>query len=162
MSEGMHHTAATGAQPHRFGGLARAPRQVPATQSIPALVGAVFGTAPPELRVKMLEHLLRPLGLLSVAAVAGGAFAKIRFRTNWPDMKIRTDDVVGVKAAEVTSLVEHVMQVDERAVDGLTTVLQAWPMVRDLEAPGRLIQLLEARRPPDLHCDANRSEPVWH
>lgn len=58
-------------------------RQERTTPSIPQLVGAAYGAAPPEVRARMLEHLMRPLGVLSLAAVARGAFAKIRFRSGW-------------------------------------------------------------------------------
>lgn len=132
------------------------------TPSIPQLVGAVYCAAPPGVRVKILEHLIRPLGVLSLAAVAQGVFARIRFRSGWPDLKIRADDVVGVQMADVISLVEHVLQVDERVVAELDGQLQAWPSLREHEAAATLIQLLRQGLRDHDYSEANGGEPVWH
>ena len=145
-----------------YDGCARSAWLGSATTSIPQLVGAVFVAAPIETRVKMLEHLLRPLGVLSLAAVAGGAFAKIRFRSGGPNFEIRADDAVSVRLADVVSLVEHVQQVDERVVDGLATLLQAWPQVRETDTAAALIQLLRQRSRQNFCGDARGPEPVWH
>jgi hypothetical protein len=148
---------------HRYDSPTLSAWQAVATPSIAQRVGEAFGAAPPELRVKVLEHLLRPLGLLSVAAVAKGAFAKIRFRNGWPDMRIRADDVVGVTVADVVSLVDHVLQVDERVVIDLAALLQDWPRVRELEAVAMLVQLLRQGSHQEFRRGgAKGAEPVWH
>ena len=137
-------------------------RQERTTLSIPQLVGAVYCAAPPDVRARMLEHLMRPLGVLSLAAVARGAFAKIRFRSGWPDLKIRADDLVAVKMADVTSLVEHVQQVDERVVVGLAELLQAWPRLCEHDAASTLSRLLCQRSRRNSLGDTDGVEPVWH
>ena len=43
--------------------------------AIPELVAAVYEAAPAVERGRLLEELLRPLGVLSLVAVAGGVFA---------------------------------------------------------------------------------------
>jgi hypothetical protein len=42
-------------------------------------MGQVYESASPSLRTRMLEPLMHPLGVLSLMAVANGAFAGIRF-----------------------------------------------------------------------------------
>ena len=68
---------------------------VPAQTSelVPALVARVYEEAPPALRGRLLEQLLRPLGLLSLAAVANGIFAKITLGNGWYQLKVNGDDV---------------------------------------------------------------------
>ena len=161
-SDRSYRAAAVPPNPHRYDSPVRPVWQTHTAPSIPQLVGAVFDAASSELRVKMLEHLLRPLGVLSLAAVANGVFAKIRFRSGWPDMKIRADDVVGVKMADVIGLVDHVLQVDERVVFGLTTLLHAWPGLREFDAAAQLLQLLRERSGRDSYDDTKGLNPVWH
>ncbi len=128
----------------------------------PALVGEVFCAAPTQVRVKMLEHLMQPLGVLSLAAVANGAFAKIRFRSSWPDWKIRADDAAAVKLPDVVSLAEHALQVDERVLDGLATLLQRTSLATELDAAATLIRLVHQWKRTQRSDDSSQPEPVWH
>jgi hypothetical protein len=113
--------------------------------SIPQLVGEVFEAAPPAERRRLLEQLLPPLGLLSLVAVANGIFAKIRFRSGWPEMHIRLEDAQNVRASEVTALVDHVQQVSVQAVDGLAQLVSASPMLASSGAAALLVTLLLRR-----------------
>src|SRR4029453_2173124 len=56
--------------------------------SVPKLVGEVYEAAPPRERSRLLEHLMRPLGVLSLAVVANGAFSKLRFFGGGPDPRV--------------------------------------------------------------------------
>ena len=49
-------------------------------QMLAQLVGQVYETAPNPERKRLVEHLMKPLGILSLAAVANGIFVKIRLR----------------------------------------------------------------------------------
>jgi hypothetical protein len=91
--------------------------------SIAQLVGQVYESAPPAERSRLLEHLLRPLGVLSLVAVANGIFAKIRFRSGWPELHVRTEDAQNVRASDVITLVNHVQQVSFQAIEGLVNML---------------------------------------
>ena len=51
---------------------------------VPALLGRVYAEAPPPLKSRMLEQLLKPLGLLSLATVCNGAFANLALTRTWP------------------------------------------------------------------------------
>jgi hypothetical protein len=110
--------------------------------SIPQLVGEVYEAAPPAERSRLLAHLLKPLGILSLVAVANGIFAKIRFRSGWPDIQVPLEDAQNVQASDVISLVSHVQQVSVHAVDGLAGILAASPAMAGSTAAALLIMVL--------------------
>jgi hypothetical protein len=53
----------------------------PREHAIPDLIGQVYEVAPAAERRQMLELLMRPLGVLSLVAVAHGIFAALLFRS---------------------------------------------------------------------------------
>ncbi len=112
---------------------------------ISRLVAEVYEIAPPAERSRLLEHLLKPLGVLSLVAVANGIFASIRFRSGWPDIHVRPEDAQNVEANDVISLVNHVQQVSLHAVDGLAEMLSASPVMAGSTAAALLIALLVKR-----------------
>ena len=99
----------------------------------------------PAERSRLLEHLLRPLGVLSLVAVANGIFASIRFRSGWPDMHVRAEDAQAVQVGDVVTLVNHVQQVSMHAVDGLADMLAASPVMAGSGAAALLMSLLVQR-----------------
>jgi len=113
--------------------------------AIAQLVGQVYEIAPPAERRRLLEHLLRPLGVLSLVAIANGIFATIRFRSGWPEMHIRVEDAQNVQARDVITLVNHVQQVSVHAVDGLASLLSTSPVMTGSAAASVLITLLVQR-----------------
>lgn len=113
--------------------------------SIAQLVGQVYESAPPAERRRLIEHLLKPLGVLSLVAVANGIFAKIRFRNDWPDLRVRLEDAQTVQASDVITLVAHVQQVSVHAVDGLAGMLTASPAMAGSAAAALLIAVLLQR-----------------
>ena len=122
--------------------------------TIAQLVGQVYEYAPPAERSRLLEHLLRPLGVLSLVAIANGIFAKIRFRSGWPDLHVPLEDVQNVQASDIITLVNHVQQVSVHAVDGLADMLAASPVMAGSAAAALLITVLvqraRTRRADDL------------
>lgn len=112
--------------------------------AIAQLVGQVYELAPPAERTRLLEHLIKPLGVLSLAAVANGIFASIRFR-GWPDLNVRVEDVQNVQARDVITLVNYVQQVSVHAVDGLARLLAASPVMTGSAAATLLVTLLVQR-----------------
>ncbi len=148
--------------PPRYDGAVRRAGSLGVAQSIPQLIGDLYCSVGPQMRVKLLEHLMRPLGVLSLAAVANGVFAKIRFRSRRPDLKIRADDVAGVKRDDVVSLADHVQQVDEDVIDGLASLLRDWPAAHQNQAAAMLIQLLYHKSSYASSADASGSKPSWH
>ncbi|MBK6322423.1 hypothetical protein [Candidatus Aalborgicola defluviihabitans] len=113
--------------------------------AIAQLVGQVYEIAPPAERRRLLEHLIRPLGVLSLVAVANGIFASIRFRSGWPDLNVRMEDAQNVQAGDVIALVDYVQQVSVNAVDGLAHLLSASPVLTSSAAATLLITVLVQR-----------------
>jgi len=113
--------------------------------AIAQLVGQVYEIAPPAERRRLLEHLIKPLGVLSLVAVANGIFASIRFRSGWPDLHVRVEDARNVQARDVITLVNHVQQVSVHAVDGLAQLLLASPVMTGSAAASLLVTLLIQR-----------------
>ncbi len=113
--------------------------------AIAQLVGQVYESAPTAVRRRLLEHLMRPLGVLSLVAIANGIFAKIRFRSGWPDIQIQIEDVQNVQASDVITLATHVQQVSVHAVDGLVEMLAAAPVMTGSAAAALLMTLLMQR-----------------
>jgi hypothetical protein len=113
--------------------------------SIPRLVGKVYQSASPVERAHLLEPLLRPLGALSLLAIANGIFASIRFRSGWPDVQVRLEDIQNVRGADVIALVEYAQQVSIEAVDGLAKMLVGSPLAVGSAAAALLMTLLIQR-----------------
>ena len=116
-----------------------------AEQRIGELVAQVYRGAPAPERRRLLEHLLKPLSLLSLFAVANGVFAKIWFRRGWQDLDIRIDDLDMVGAGDVAALVDFVQQVSVETVDQLTQVVAASPALGASAGAALLIAALVQR-----------------
>ena len=112
---------------------------------IAQLVGQVYAIAPTTLRRRLLEHLLKPLGVLSLVAIANGIFATIRFRSGTADLQVRLEDAQNVQPGDVITLVSHVQQVSIHAVDGLADMLGASPVMTGSAAAVLLVTLLVQR-----------------
>ncbi|MEO7105367.1 MAG: hypothetical protein ABIZ09_03245 [Rhodoferax sp.] len=122
------------------------PSDSPVTEdTIAHLVGQVYEIAPPAERRRLLEHLLKPLGVLSLVAVANGIFANMRFRGGWTDLNVRLEDAQKIQPDDVITLVNYVQQVSLHAVDGLADLLTASPVVTGSATAALLITLLMQR-----------------
>ncbi|WP_394788922.1 hypothetical protein [Rhodoferax sp.] len=112
---------------------------------IAQLVGQVYAAGPAAEQSRLLEHLLRPLGVLSLVAVANGIFAQFRFRSGWQDLHVRMEDAQNVRSSDVEALVHHVQQVRVEAVDGLVKILIASPVMAGSAAAALLVTVLVQR-----------------
>jgi hypothetical protein len=113
--------------------------------SVPHLVGRVYESAPLAERSRLLEHLMRPLGVLSLAAVANGVFAKLRFLGGWPDLHVRPEDAESIRAEDVIALVEYVQQASSDVMYGLVRILSESPALSTVAGATVLIAVLASR-----------------
>ncbi len=113
--------------------------------TIPELVAEVYEAAPAAERGRLIEQLLRPLGVLSLVAIADGIFAKIRLRSGWQDLHVRLEDLQNVRASHVVALADRAQQVSVEAVDGLAQTLTASPVMSGSAAAVLLIAVLLRR-----------------
>ncbi len=116
-----------------------------AEATIAHLVGQVYAIAPPAERRRLLELLLKPLGVLSLVAVANGHFANMRFRSGWSDLHVRAEDAQKIQPSDVITLVNYVQQVSIHAVDGLADMLATSSVLTGSAAAALLIALLVQR-----------------
>lgn len=106
------------------------------------LVGKIYESAPATQRVDVITQLMKPLGILSLVAVANGVFAKIRFRAGgWSDVQARVDDVQNVQVSDVVALASYTQQVSLDAIDGLVQLLTASPVLASTVAAALLIKI---------------------
>jgi hypothetical protein len=115
------------------------------TSAIAQLVGEVYADAPPAEKSRLLTHLVKPLGVLSLVAIANGIFANIRFRSHWPDQHIALEDALNIQASDVITLANYVQQVSLHAVDNLAEMLSASPLLTSSAAAALLVQVLLQR-----------------
>ena len=113
--------------------------------TIAQLVGQVYEAAPAAERCRILEHLMQPLGALSLVAVANGVFAKLWFRSGWHELHIQPDDALVVRASDVVSLMDYVQQASVDTIDGLAQLLATTPVVACSAAAAVLLTLLARR-----------------
>lgn len=109
------------------------------------LVSQVYEAAPSADRGHLLQQLLRPLGLLSAAAIAGGVFAKFRLHAGWQDLNVRADEIQHISGTQVAALVDHAQQVSAEAFDGLAAVLLDSPALAGTAAAALLLAILMKR-----------------
>jgi hypothetical protein len=90
-------------------------------------VGDVFDSASAPDRARLIEPLLRPLGILSVVTVAGGIFAGLRLRGGWQELQVRVEDIQQVCASDVVALARHAEQISVDVFDNLLRAVLASP-----------------------------------
>jgi hypothetical protein len=141
---------------HSYGPINRMSQAPEPHDLLSELVAKVYAAAPAADRGRLLEHLLKPLGLLSLAAVANGAFARLAANSGWSRLQINAGDVHRIGRSEVIALVSHVQQVSTQAIDSLGHVISGSPVLAGTAATGLLLSLLRTQatqRPPILDND---------
>ena len=125
---------------------ARADIGAAAEADVPVLVAAVYREAPPSLRQRLLNHLLRPVGPLALVAVAAGAFAKLLPSGRWSSAQVQLDDVWTIRPDQVLDLAQYVEQKAPEMLLMLPDVLAANPVVLGTLSGALLLMALRARR----------------
>ena len=113
---------------------------------LPALVARVYAEATPAVRGRLLQQLLLPLSLLSLAAVANGLFARLTMGDGWVQRKVSLDDANRVDASDVIALVHHVQQVSVQAVESLSKIIVSSPVLASSAAAAMQLTLLAKQR----------------
>lgn len=136
------------------------PVQGAAAHTLPTLVAQVYAEAPPAERGRLLEPLLKPLGLLSLAAVANGVFAHIRLGHGWGSLRVSPDDASRVDHRDVVALVSHVQQVSVQAIEGLSKVIATSPVLAGSAAAAMLLGLVAQQASSRAPVVGNDFDPL--
>ena len=121
--------------------------------AIPRLVAQVYANAPVPVRATLLAQMIKPLGVLALVAIANGVFAKIRFKSGWPDARIGLDDIQQVQPDDVLALADRLQQVSHSAFDGLARILATNPVLTGSATAAVLLTLLLKRAQQRQHSD---------
>ncbi len=133
-------------------------RSVEGLQKVPdrvivELIAKAYEEAQPMMRRRLLEHLLRPLGILSMMGVANGAFARVCERPGWSDFSIRLEDTQKIDASEVLELAAYVQQFSAKALHGLLQIFGTSPSLASTATAALLVAILlrhtNSLAPPD-------------
>ena len=91
--------------------------------AVARLVSRVYRAANDAMRADMLASLLRPLGILSLVAVASGAFARLLQRNGVVPDTISTADIVRYSSDQIFELTLFVHEVNPDALQQLAEQL---------------------------------------
>ncbi|MDL2338466.1 MAG: hypothetical protein QFE16_11550 [Pseudomonadota bacterium] len=116
-----------------------------ADAAVSVLLGRIYEIAPPTVRTRLLTQLMQPLGLLSLVAVAGGVFARLRLRNASAPLNLQFEDTLQISAADVMALADHAQQVSVETVDALAQWLTTGPVLASSAAALLLVQVLAKR-----------------
>ena len=119
---------------------------MPVEPDVPQLVAALYDEAPASLRQRLLNHLLRPVGPLALAAVAAGAFASL-LPERWSSVQVRLEDVLfRIRADHVLDLARYVEQKSPELLWGLSDTLATSPLLMGTLSGALLLTALRHSR----------------
>lgn len=82
----------------------------PAIEAMPEIVTQAFEAASAGVRVRVLKLLLRAVGPLALAVVAGGAFARYVTQARWSALSVSISDATRVSSSQIHELAAYVQQ----------------------------------------------------
>lgn len=109
------------------------------------LVGKVYADSPLEEKSHLVEQLMRPLGILSLLAIANGIFASIRFHGDWANLQSRVAYLQKIDASDVVALASYAQEASIQAVDGITGLLSNSGTLAGSAAALILVRILSER-----------------
>jgi hypothetical protein len=112
------------------------------------LVSRVYRTASEPLRADMLACLLRPLGTLSLVAVASGAFAGMLQRNGTAPERVPLDDAARYSSEQILELAVFVQEASPDALQQVTSLLTQHPMGMTAFSASALLLLYRKLRQP--------------
>jgi hypothetical protein len=118
-----------------------------AAAALPVLVSEVYRAAPPPLRARLLECLLRPVGPLALVAIASGAFGAFLQRRTGAGGRLAADDVAGISTAHLAELAGSLEQACPDVFQQLPAVLAGTPLAV-ATGSGALLLATVLRRAP--------------
>ena len=121
-------------------------------QDIPQLVAQLYCDASPRDKSRVLELLVRPLGLLALFALADGVFARIWLRNGQDRFQIRVEDALSVSGSDIATLVAYVQQSSAEVLDGLLQIITTSPALAGSAAAMVVMLVLQRRAGRSQRC----------
>ena len=112
------------------------------------LVSRAYRAADDRLRQRLLACLLRPLGTLSVAAVAAGAFGQFVYRRGLTDGRAAVDVVATFSRAQIHELARYAQEVDPNAMRQVAQLLSEHSAGTAAFSAAALVLLVQRLRAP--------------
>jgi hypothetical protein len=128
--------------------------------TVPTLVAKVYAEAPAALRSRLLEHLLKPLGLLSLITVANGVFARLPLSSGWGHLRVSAEQARQIGPREVAALAAHVQQISGQAIEGLAQLLASSPILASSTAAAMLVTLISRQHKAHSQARGNDFDPL--
>jgi hypothetical protein len=110
----------------------------------PPLVSDLYREAPSQLRLKILNCLLRPVGPLALVAVAAGAFSSLLPVVRWQQLTVSLDDTLRIDAGQVLELARYVDQKSPEVFQQIGALLCDGPTVVSTLSSSLLLLALRA------------------
>ncbi|MET0964419.1 MAG: hypothetical protein ABWY05_16620 [Noviherbaspirillum sp.] len=127
-------------------------------KNMPELVAELYCAASPREKSRLLEHLVRPLNLLPLFALADGVFARIWLRNGQEELHIRAEDAQAVSGTDIAALVSYVQQSSVEVLDGLLQIIHSSPVMAGSTA-AILVMLVLQRAGRRKRRQANQQIP---
>lgn len=121
-------------------------------QTLSQLMGEVYDVAPSALRNVMIDRLVSPLGVLSLATVANGIFLQDHLRKRLlasPAMGAEQD----IRASDVIALAERVLQINAEIIDEVAEMVRISPAAAGCAAAEKLAKIPLRRNNSRHHLD---------
>lgn len=125
------------------------PRAAPAPHAgllhdrIAASVGQLYAQASLAARGRLIETLLRPIGIVALLAVSNGLFARIKAgNAAWQAFRVRDEDIDKVGTQDIVALAALALQVNDNAARDLSAVIGKAPDLAATAAGAALQPLL--------------------
>jgi len=112
------------------------------------LVMRLYVAADVPLRARLLASLMRPMGLLGIAGIAAGAFARTLWRRGAADTGIDMAGASRISGKQVRKLASFVEQVDPQALHDFATLIAGSPVALATFSASALMLLYRALPPP--------------
>lgn len=91
------------------------------------LIGQAFEALPPPQRRALLSHLLKPLGMLSLATIGDGVFLINRSQLLLQHAAAEAEDLQDIHVSDVVALVDRIQQTSVEGVDAVAQMIEASP-----------------------------------
>lgn len=93
------------------------------------MVARVYGDAPVEMRRDILISIAKPLGVLSLVAIANGVFSRAVFEDPHATPHISLEQIPSIALQDVWTLIDFSYQVSGNAFNELAQLIAASPSV---------------------------------